>query len=232
MKFLAVVLGSWMLVACGSGGGGGSPAPASPVASILSFPLQTGYKAMVASGLSKSFTVSGTCTGTGTKVSSPAATTPASFEGVAGFSTASTLTYSLSSPCSSKTIDKSTSYFDSNYLPLGTATTVNYGVYLTPPSVPLSVTVGAAGPIGTETLYVDSTKAVTLGSIIQSYVIEADVLPINAIVNLISKITDASVPYTVTEQDRYRIDANGTLTPVSIDIQFAGGSVIHLVLTF
>lgn len=105
-------------------------------------------------------------------------------------------------------------------------------MYLTPPSVPLSVTVGAAGPIGTETLYVDSTKAVTLGSIIQSYVIEADVLPINAIVNLISKITDASVPYTVTEQDRYRIDANGTLTPVSIDIQFAGGSVIHLVLTF
>lgn len=232
MKFLAVVLGSWMLVACGSGGGGGSPAPASPVASILSFPLQSGYKAMVASGLSKSFTVSGTCTGTGTKVSSPAAT-PASFEGVAGFSAASTLTYSLSSPCFLNIRDESVSYFDSNYVPLGTATIgVNYGVYLTPPSIPLSVTVGTAGPMGTETLYTDNINWIPYGSVVHSYIIEAGTSPTTAIVNFMSKISDVSGTWAATKQDRYRIDASGTLTPVSIDIQYAGASAKHWVLTF
>ena len=37
---------------------------------------------------------------------------------------------------------------------------------------------------------------------------------------------------TATEQDRYRIDAAGTLTPVSADVQYSYTSTTHLVLTY
>jgi hypothetical protein len=61
-------------------------------------------------------------------------------------------------------------------------------------------------------------------------VIEADT-PNTAIVNMIAKSFDLSGKLNSTEQDRYRIKANGILTPVSADIQLANGSTTHLVLT-
>lgn len=229
---LAVALSTAFLAACGGGGGGGTPAATGPVASTSSFPLISGYKALVANGLSKSFTVSGTCTGSGTK-SSSAATTAVTFEGVAGFSATSTLTMSLAGTgCTPSVAQSSTSYVDTNYIPRGfNSVGVNYGVYLTPLAIPTSVSVGGTAILGTETLYTNSTKATGNGRIDQSYVIEADTAS-TAIVNLIAKIYNASGTLTATEQDRYRIDAVGTLTPTSFDIQYANGSTAHLVLTF
>lgn len=202
-----------------------------PIASTTSFPLQSGFKALVASGYSKNFTVSGTCTGSGNKSSSPA-TTPATFEGVAGLSATATFTMSLTNCTPASTAQTTTAYFTSNYVPLGFNNIgVKYAVYLIPPTIPTSVTVGGTGTIGTETLYTNSTKATGNGSIVQSYVVEADTST-TAIVNLIAKIYNASGTLTATEQDRYRIDATGTLTPTSIDIQSSNGSTTHLVLTF
>ncbi len=227
MKYIFVILSSLMLGACG---GGGSSAPATPVTS-LSFPMQSAYKTLVANGLTKSFTVSGTCSGSGTKTSS-AANTSATFEGVTGFSATSTLTLSLTNCTPASSAQTSTAYFDSNYLPIGfNSVGVNYGVYLTPLSIPTSVSVGGTGTLGTETLYTSSTKATPNGSIAMSYVVETDTAT-TAIINLIAKITNAAGTLTATEQDRYRIDVAGTLTPVSIDIQYANGSITHLVLTF
>lgn len=227
---LAVALSTAFLAACG----GGSDAPASPaaVSATATFPLLSGYKALVASGYSKNFTVSGTCTGSGNKSSSPA-TTAATFEGVTGLSATATFTASLASPCTPSSIAQtSTAYFSSNYVPLGfNSVGGTYAVYLTPPTIPTSVTVGATGTYGTQTLYTNSTKTTGNGTAVQSYVIESDTAS-TAIVNLISKLYNASGTLTATEQDRFRIDAAGTLTPTSIDIQYANGSTTHLVLTF
>ncbi|MFZ3140985.1 hypothetical protein [Polaromonas sp.] len=229
-NILTVALATSFLAACG-GGSEGSSAVQQPAASTTSFPLQSGLKALVANGLSKSFTVSGTCSGSGNKSSSPA-NTAATFEGVAGFSATSTLTLSYTNCTPASTAVTSTAYVDSNYVPRGfNSIGVNYGVYLTPLVIPTSVTVGGTGTLGTETLYTNSSKATLNGRMDQSYVIEADTST-TAIVNLISKIYNAAGTLTATEQDRYRITSTGTLTPISIDIQAANGSTNHLVFTF
>ncbi|CAG4884403.1 protein of unknown function [Georgfuchsia toluolica] len=231
-KALAIIAQTLVLLitlsGCGGGGGGGGGSRG-PVASTLSFPLQTGYKALIVNGLTKSFTVTGSCTGSGTHSTSPA-NTAATFEGVAGLSATTTLTMSLSNCTPASITDTTLDYYDSNYVPLGNSdVAVGYDVWLTPPSMPTSVTVGATGTIGTKTFYTDSTKATGDGKQITTYVIEADTAN-TAIVNLISNIYDASDTLIATEQDRYRIDAAGTLTPISADILYADG--MHLVLTY
>jgi hypothetical protein len=202
--------------------------------SALSFPMQSGYRALIASGLTKSFTISGTCSGSGTKTSSPA-NTAATFEGVVGLSTTSTITLTYTNCTPASTAVTSTAYFDNNYDPRGfNSTGVNYGVYLTPLVIPTSVTVGGAngtGTLGTETLYTSNTKVTPNGRIDASYVVEADTST-TAIVNVIAKMYNAAGILTATEQDRYRINATGTLTPTSVDIQYANGSTNHLVFTF
>lgn len=224
---LALALSTTFLAACG--GGGDTPAPTGPVASSLSFPLQSGYRALVANGLSKNFTVSGTCTGSGNKSSSPA-TTAATFEGVAGLSATSTLTISLTNCTPASTAVTSTAYFDTNYDPRGfNSVGVNYGVYLTPLVIPTSVAVGGTGTAGTATLYTDSTKTTPNGSIVLSYVVEADTST-TAIVNLIANMYNTSGTLTATERSRFRITSTGALTPTSISIHYANGQ--NFIFTF
>lgn len=224
-----------ILTGCGGGSGGGAAAPVGPVASTLTFPLLQGYKAIVASGLTKTFTVSGSCTGNGNRTSAPAAT-PAAFEAnPAALSSAVTLTATLANPpgiagCPPTLAQTSTSYFDSNYIPLGfNSPGVNYGVYATAPTIPAAAVVGGTGVIGTETLYTDITKVTGNGRIDVSYVVEADTAT-TAIVNLIAKIYTAAGTLSATEQDRYRIAATGALVPVSADILYSTGT--HLVFTY
>jgi hypothetical protein len=194
----------------------------------LSFPVATGIRALTANGLAKNFTVTGSCTGTGTKTAAPA-TTGAVFEGVTGFSSVSTITASLSAGCNS-IAQTSTSYVDTNYTPLGfNSIGVNYGVYLAPPTYPTSVIVGLTGTIGLENLYTNSTKSVGNGTVALSYVVTADTAS-TAIINVIAKIYNASTNLTATEQDFYKVDASGNLTPLSVDILYTTGG--HLVLTY
>ncbi len=64
-----------------------------------------------------------------------------------------------------------------------------------------------------------------------SYVVEADTAT-TAIINLVTTVYSATGTLTGTEQDRYRITSTGALTPVTTDIQYAGASLMHLVLTY
>ena len=230
------LIASALLTACGGGSGGsGVTAPSGPIASTLPFPAQTAYKTLVANGYTKTGTVSGTCSGTGSDTAAPA-TTAATFEGVAGFSAVNTITMSLTNCTPASTAQSSTAYYDSSYVPLGfntgtSSTAANYGVYLTPPSIPTSVIVGGTGIIGTETLYTDSTKATGYGTSAVSYVIEPDTAT-TAIVNVILKTYNTGNTLLSTEQDRYRIASTGALTPISADLQYVNGSTTHLVLTF
>ena len=209
----------------GCGGGGGSSAPAGPVTSTLSFPLLSAQQTSTANGWTKNFTISGYCSGTGTETDSPA-TTATTFEGAPALSGGVAITWTFTNCTPASNADTSTSYYDSNYIPLGYSGS-SYGVFSTPASIPTYVTVGSTGTIGTETYYTNNTKAMVTGRADFSYVIEADTST-TAIVNLIQKQYDATNALTVTAQNRYRITATGTLTPVSIDYQ----GVNHLLWTF
>lgn len=226
IPIVAAVILTSSLTGCGGGSGGATQA-----AQVLSFPLQAGYKSLIANGTSKNFSVSGSCTGSGNKTASPASTA-ATFEGLPALSSTSTLTMTLTNCTPASSAQTFTSYVDSNYAPLGfNSVGVNYGVFLTPPSIPASVSVGATATIGTETLYTDSTKKIGKGTQVLSYVVQADTSS-TAIINLISKIFNQSGTLTATGQDLYRIDATGVLTPISSDIQYANGSTTHLVMTY
>lgn len=230
IPFFGIALLASLIAACG-GGGSSTPVATGTVASTLAFPLQSGYRALVANGLSKSFTISGTCSGSGNRASSPA-NTATTFEGAPALSSTSTTTLSFTNCTPASIASSSTSYADTNYDPRGfNSVGVNYGVYLTPLSIPTSALVGGTGILGTETLYTDSTKATPNGHSDLSYIVEADTAS-TAIVNVISKNYNTSNILTSTEQDRYRITATGALTPTIFDIQYSNGSTTHLVLTF
>lgn len=212
-----------LLSACGSGGGGGggTAAPSGPVASTLSFPLKSAYSSMIANGATRTATISGTCIGTATLTKGPAIG-GATFELIAGLSSASTQTTILTNVtdprCPASSTQTITEYYDTNYVPLGfNASGGNYGVFQAPlPVIPTLVAVGNTGTLGTENLYTDNTKLVPAGTQDLTYVIEADTAS-TAIVDFILRSYNTSHGLTATQHSRYRIAVTGPLIPVSFD---------------
>jgi hypothetical protein len=238
MKFIAYfgfALTASLLTGCG--GGGGTPAATGPVVSTLTFPLRAASNAITANGESVTLTAIGTsatqitdglCSGTLTGTSGPA-NSATTFEGLPALSSVvvSTLSFSNCTPASTSTTY--TDYYDSNYLPLGTNVSGgSYTVWLTPPTIPASATVGATAIIGTETYYTNSTKSILDGRRDVSMVVEADTAN-TAVVNAISKRYNQSNQLLYTSQTRRRIDTLGATTYVSSDIQYATTSTLHLV---
>ena len=217
-----------ILTACG-GGGGDAPA-ATAAQATTSFPLQSGYKARIAGGSSENFNITGDCSGTAAIAT--AKPISASFEGTSGLSTTTTATINFTNCTPASNAVTSTAFFDTNYNPLGSSIAgVEYGKFLTvPDALPTSVKVGDTAVFGTETIYTDSTKQVSTGQRIRSYVIEADTAS-TAIANLITKGFNASNQLLFTQQSRYRMAADGTLTISSLDVQYSTTSANHFVYT-
>ena len=222
-----------MLVA-GCGGGGGDsgaaapsgPAPA-PVASTSAFPLQVGYQSRVAAGASDSFAISGTCNGTAQIDNGPA--TVGTFEGVPGFAVTQTATVHFTNCQPSSSTATGANYYDASYTPIGTSVTgVEYSRFATAPTaLPASVKVGDSAAYAILTTYMDSTKSIATGQRVFSYLIEADTAATVA-VDLVTKTYDSSNRLLLTQQTRYRMVADGTLTLVSIDVQYSATSTVHL----
>jgi hypothetical protein len=160
-----------------------------------------------------------------------AATAGATFEGAAALSYNASLTMSVTNCVPAVIEQTSTSYYNGNYVPLGFISAGVFGVYLMLPSIPASVSVGETAAIGTENLYTDSTKVTSNGTQVLSYAVQADTTS-SAMIDLITQSYNTSAMLTETEKDFYRIDADGTLTPISTDIQYENGSTEHLVLTY
>lgn len=218
---------SVLLASCGGGGGGSGSTPVTPngpIASTLSFNLQNEFQTLIEAGFTKTYTISGTCTGS-LGITKGAANIPATFEGQSAFSATETVVGSFSNCTPASSTATSTLYYsNSHYSPLGfNSVGVNYGVFLTVPTLPSSVTVGTTGIVGTENLYTDSTKTVPTGRTDISYAIEADTAT-TAIANFISQSYNLSGVLLVTEQDQYRMTANGALTPISLDLQYTNGN--------
>jgi len=226
LNFLALVM-SVALTACGGGGGGG--AASGPVTSTNTFDIRSGLARLVANGFSKTLTVSGTCSGTFSRTNGPA-TTSTTFENNPALSGNSVITINYSNCTPASNVSTATSYYDINYAPLGFASVGgDYGVWSATPTLPTAAKVGDVAVFGTLIKYTNSTKSTYAGKQDASYVIEPDTATI-AIANIITKAYNASNVLTFTEQDRYRVAADGSLTLISIDIQNANGSTTRLIM--
>ena len=229
MRLINVFLLTLTLTIAACGGGGDSSGPKAPIASTNSFDISAGYKRISQSGFTKNLNVSGTCTGSFSLTNAPA-TTPTTFESAAAFSGNSVSSLTLSNCTPASNVATSTRYFDSTYAPLGYSSFGgNYGVWANPAVLPTSAKVGDVAIVGIINLFSNSSKSFITGRQEISYVIEADTAT-TAIANLISKHYNASNTLTGTEQDRYRVAADGSLTLISMDIQNANGSTTHLLM--
>jgi hypothetical protein len=227
--FTAIVTAAVVLSACG-GGGDGTPDPVAQASSTLDFPLQSGYKKRIATGSSDNYQISGTCAGSATQTAStPSA---ASFESTTGVSVTQTVTLQLTNCTPASSASTSVSYYDTNYSALGSAT--SGGAYAvvsgTPPQLPATVKVGDTSIFSTLNVYSNNTKATVTGQRILSYVVQPDTAT-TAIINLIAKEFNSSNQLLFTQQTRYRISPDGTLTPINIDVQYSTTNTNHLVYT-
>jgi hypothetical protein len=230
---LAIFLGGCLGGNGGSSSSATNTATATTVTSTLSFPLLKALQTNAVNGSTQTFTISGGCTATGKVVSAPA-TTLTTFEGVGAISNVGTVTWTMTVCTPSTLADTTTYYSDANYIPIGyddTAGGGDYAVYLTTPTVPTSVKVGDTGTIGTRTLYSSSAKTISTGTVVLSYIVEADTAS-TAIINLIAVKKNSSNVVTSTIQSRTRINSAGGSTLLSDDVQQANGSTLHYVVTY
>lgn len=238
MKYLALVLSSMMLVACGGGSGGGVDAPASPtgpVASTLSFPLKSAFNTWIANGASINLVANGTsateatnglCSGTLTKNNAPAVS-GTTFLGASALSSVGVVTMTWTNCTPALNSSTGTNYYDTNYLPIGSASqSGSVGVYAGTFNIPNSVKVGDVGISGTENYYTDNTRTVADGHRDISFVVEPETTT-SAVVNIISKYYNPYIALNLvkdgklrlTTQERYRISGVGGLIMISFDMQ-------------
>jgi hypothetical protein len=226
MKTLAALSAFALVTACGGGGGGGGSS--GPVASTNTFNIQSGYAALISAGYSKAFNITGTCTGTFT-ITAGAATTATTFEGASALSGAEVGSYSWTGCTPTSGSTTITRYYDSNYIPKGYQIVGgDYALYAVAPSIPSTARVGDVVVVGTLNKYSNSTKSTSTGHQDTTLVMEADTAT-TAIANIISKNYNASNTLTSTEQDRYRVAADGSMTALSLDVQYANGSTVHII---
>jgi hypothetical protein len=234
---IVLALFALVVTGCGGGGGGGAPPPSGPVTSTLSFPLLAASETETASGSSVTLTANGTpatevtdglCSGTLNLTVGPA-NTATTFEGAPAFSFTQVLQMNFTNCVPASVAETATGYVSSTYAPLGFQVVGgDYGVYAAPAIIPASVKVGDVGIVGTINTYTDSSKTVGTGRHEVSFVVEPDTAT-TAIINLITKGYNASSQLLFTEQDRWRITESGSFSLVSIDIQYATTSTVHLV---
>lgn len=232
LKFLGVsTLGAALLAACG-GGGGDSPQATTPTPNATTFALAAGYKARVASGATDNFSITGTGSCTGTATISTAPSVAATFEGVAGYSSAQVSTVNYSNCTLPSNVSTGTSYYNLSVVPIGlTVTGSEYAKFVAAPALlPAAAKVNDSAVVVTMNSYTDSSKLIPIGQRVVSYAIEADTNA-TAIFNLIIRSYDQGGALLSTEQSRYRMAESGALTIVSIDVQFSTTSQLHLVFT-
>lgn len=225
MKNLLIVCVA-LLVGCGAGGSANKGA----TVSTESFPLKAGLSARAASGATETFTVSGTCTGSATFTRSAASAS--TFEGKASLETIQSVAVEFSDCTPDSNTVSGSDHVDANQAPLGSSVPdLEYAALLNAATpLPASVKVGDSGDYATLATYADSSKTVVTGQRVLSFVVEAETAN-TAIVNLIVKGYDATAQLLFTQQSRHRIAADGSLSLMSIDVQFSTTSNNHQVYT-
>lgn len=230
------MLSALLLSGCGGGGDGGGPAP---VPSALSFALNNGYQARIQSGATDSFDVKGACIGDASITTSAAVAAVPPFEGVAG-SIASPQTSTLrinfclaGSGLVSGTSKGNTYYDGTSHAPIGLHVDGGeYAAYVPPlpAGLPATVRGGDSGEIVTLTTYKDDTRLVATGKRVLSYEINDDTAT-TVFLDMFTRSFDLRDTLLTTEQTRYRMAEDGTLTMVSINVKAVSPKPFSLVYT-
>ncbi len=220
-----------LLAACSGGGGGGGGVSSSgaattvpPVASTDTFPINTAIANLVVGGFQATVTISGnenglSVSGMGTYAWNPAWTpfSGTTFENAPAIDVANAVNLTLVVNGASTNISSITDqYFSANYLALGQADAYKNTYYVVTSFTgwPLAAKVGDSGPLGSVTVYADSTKATVTGHQQLSYTIEPDTAD-TAIFNLTTVESDTTGAVVLNQQDRYRVTTTGAVTFIS-----------------
>jgi hypothetical protein len=214
IKFAVVASILSLLAACGGGGGGASTGP---IASSLSFDLLAIYKKTYTSTSSKPFTVTGTSNGsavTGSGTVTNGQVTPGTFESETANQKTITVTGSGTTNGKNFSFDSSyISWTDSNYLPKGFSGGDEYIVVTGTVNIPTTARVNDTGTAFTANRYTDSSKTTRTGTMIVSYVVEADT-ETTALLTLISTYKDLSGTTTKNGSGKGRVTQTNTYTAI------------------
>jgi hypothetical protein len=217
----ASVLGVLWIAGCGGGGGDGDASadgpgakPATPTSTpaSASFAAATAFRAYAASARQQRFTLSpfGFCLGDAALTeSAPAAAT---FEGAAA--TRKTVRWFLQfTNCLPDTNTTTTEVFlDSGNAQVGEVRAgVGYTVLHTPLMLPASVKVGDSGKLADASIFTDSTRTASAGTVVYSFVADADTRADAIVVRITARTSNTVGQLAATETRTYRITAAGEM---------------------
>ena len=185
---------------------------------VSTYPLRAAYLARVTNGVTlENYTaqVGTNCSGTATVVITKPVGAP--FEGNATALSITETDIATLPTCTPSVLGlNTTTYFDSNYTPLGfTVPGTTYGVMAAATALPVTVTTGASGVYGTLNLFTDSTKIVSAGTMVLSYAV-TNKDSSNDYVKLIATTSTAGSGVVGVQTSTYTIGYNSVLTPVSV----------------
>jgi hypothetical protein len=227
-RFAATCMASVLFLSgCGGGGGGGDAAPPQP--EPLTYPGAQAFANFVTNALSCPYVVSGSLSGmalTGAGMRTFGAAGSANFEGQTALSKLVTDVGQLAvDGVSGPYFDELTLFLTTNYQMLGIDEAGLHIVATSAAAPPPSVKVGDTGPLATMTVYADATKAVVLGRIEATYVIEADT-ETTALFNLRTLHYDAGGAYVETDNWRLRMQTSGAVQLHSVSGTDAVGDTV------
>jgi len=209
-----------VLAGCGGGAGGGGGGTTTP----STFNLAQGLANFAKGGSTKTFTISGSCTGRLVITNTPVTST-AMFEGVTRFVGTTNQKITFNVPCSAGLSSDITitNYYDSNYWLSGyvdpgiqgVPNSGSYAVFRGAFTPPISVQVGDSGVIGTLDLYSNASKASKFGTADYSYKILAGSSS-NVIVSIIN-VVSTNGNFTGNETINFSLDTNGQMTRLSVE---------------
>jgi len=223
LRGFSVPLLLFMLSACGGGGG---PQLSVSVPSARVFQLKAAQTAVFSTASVSAIKVSGTvnnATVIGSGTATESAVQASVFEGKAALQKASTLSMNrLVDGKTSPLILTITSYFDSNYLPLGSSG-IEYQVVMDQRGLPLTAKVGEGGTAYIANRYASISKADFLGTVESTWALLSDT-DTTAILNITEIAKDLNGDMTAQSVARYRITPFGGVTRLG---QITMDSVSH-----
>ena len=201
IKLLTAIAMLFSLSACGGGGDGGTASPVSTPLSISTTPL----KNLRQIALSSTFSISGSCTGTGTEnTGAPYATNL--YGATYGKTSVTTLNYTN---CTGSGASTSNIFYDSNFSTLAILSSdgkFTEGTVIK--ALPATVKVGDTLTLTNLRMFANSSKSAQIQTGVQSIVVEADT-SMSVILNIVTQGYDSSNRLSLTGQFRYRLSSDG-----------------------
>ena len=216
---LLISLCALMLVsACGGGGGGGGSVATTPVASTQTFQTDTAMDTDFNSSSTRTFSISGTVNGiavSGNGTVTFGGIVNTTFEGVTALQKNSTVSVSVTA--NGVTIPLTTtssSYVDSNYVPLGSVGSGSYEVVTDAVNIPATALVNDTGTAYMANIYSSSAKATLNGTDTVTYVLLPDTAS-TALLQITHTYRDTGGSMTSQDVSTSRLTPQGTSTPIS-----------------